>query len=248
MAVLGVLRTIARTVYALAHPRGVVVPIADEYVSVSARVARGLPKDIDSPIFRPWLESANKASVLIDAGANIGVWSVMAARRMSEGGRVFAFEPNPSTFVTLRDMARVAHGPGTIQPVQAALGQRRGTAHIVFDGDSTLAHLGTAGIPVPLTTIDVFCESNQVAPSAIKIDVEGAELDVLRGARQVMATCRPTILLELHYRPEMGCTPEALLPLLKDLGYRAHAPHGGELVTPESMYRNPAMRLSPAAG
>ncbi|MGQ0715208.1 MAG: FkbM family methyltransferase [Gemmatimonadaceae bacterium] len=238
-------RALWRAAYVASHPTGTTVLLGAEPIRVSARVARGLPRMIDSPIFETWLSLASNAFCLIDAGANIGIWSVAAARRMRPGGQIFAFEPAPETFRLLQDMARVAQGPGRVTPVESALGKDEGQTQLVLGDDSTTNHIGDRGVAVPLTTLDAFCETNRIQPSAIKIDVEGAELDVLRGGAGLLAMHGPTIALELHNRPQMGATPELLLPLLSELNYQAVAPNGDALTTPAAMYGNPAMLLRP---
>jgi hypothetical protein len=76
-----------------------------------------------------------------------------------------------------------------------------------------------------------------LAPNAIKIDVEGAEVMLLRGAMNTLRTRRPVVVLELHWLPEMGVTPDAVLTLFNELGYVAHEPITDRAITESSTLR-----------
>jgi FkbM family methyltransferase len=221
------LRTIARTAYTMLHPNGVSIMVNGTSLRVSAMIARGVRPRIEADTLPTWLEAARGAHCVIDAGANVGVWSALTARVLTPGGTVHAFEPAPRAFTYLTDTARVALGPAAIVPIHSALGDHEGTVSMtIIAGSAPTNHLATdgQGTPVPMTTIDAYCARLGLTPNAIKIDVEGAELLVLRGAMNTLRTQRPLVVLELHWLPEMGVTPDAALRLFDELGYVAHEP------------------------
>jgi FkbM family methyltransferase len=168
---------------------------ADEYVAF---------KDVVRP-----------GSIVLDAGANLGAYTVLFAQWVGPHGRVFAFEPAPECRAGLKRQlalngvaARVAVRG---EAVAGASGVRRFLASGLH-GDNRLTAAGVPGdgIVVATTSIDDFCERERVSPDVMKIDVEGAELDVLRGARQTIARAGASLALfvELHPSlwPQFGIT------------------------------------------
>jgi hypothetical protein len=77
-------------------------------------------------------------------------------------------------------------------------------------------------VEVPVTTIDSYCESKNLKPSLIKIDVEGFEFSVLNGAKKILKEVRPRILVELHPMcwPALGIDKSWASTQLRALNYR----------------------------
>lgn len=130
-------------------------------------------------------ESLSKAEFIFDIGANFGVISCIAARRRPSA-RIFAFEPHPQTFRSLEANLR-DNGIANVQAFELALGARAGEIGFTSHGSPASNRIATgseAAIRVPVTTLAEFCRDNSVERiDFLKIDVEGADLDVLEGAR-----------------------------------------------------------------
>lgn len=149
----------------------------------------------------------------LDVGAWYGPWSRAMASRLD---RVVAFEPNPSVATILSRTV-----PANVRVVRAAATDRVGTDELWVPvtgmGTEAVASLrqaaGARAVPVDTTTIDSL---NLPDVTMIKLDVEGAELAALRGARATLERCRPVLLIELEYRH--GPVDE-VLALLAELGY-----------------------------
>lgn len=138
---------------------------------------------------------------IIDVGANIGLVSLVLARRFPDR-EIHAFEPNPTTFETLKaNVARnratkvschryaVSDADGTVMFDNDPI--KRGTASISRDGGGHVAE-------VPATTLDSFVAKQGIdAIGLLKIDVEGYETLVLRGAQRVLKEIRPAIYFEV---------------------------------------------------
>lgn len=127
--------------------------------------------------------------VAIDVGANIGQTAaeLCAAFR---GCQIVSFEPVPATFAALK--TNTAAYPN-VRCVQAALGDAEGEAVMTADPLSLLNTLNTSGRPdahtisVPVTTLDAYCASAGIDRlDLLKIDTEGYEMSVLRGARRLL--------------------------------------------------------------
>jgi FkbM family methyltransferase len=155
--------------------------------------------------------------VALDVGANVGAYSLLLGQWVGPGGRVFAFEPAPTPFKGLVRHVRLNHLEQVVHPVASAVGAAQSTAPLVLAstaGESRLARSaegqagqGQAGtIDVPVISIDTFCAAEQIAPDFIKVDVEGAELDVLRGARETIRRGRGRLALFVEMHPSVWPT------------------------------------------
>jgi FkbM family methyltransferase len=158
------------------------------------------------------LDEVRPGTRFADVGANIGVYTVAAARR---GALVTSFEPNPATAALLRRTVALNGVGDRVTVREVALASSPGDRMLVSSG-------GVANVAARLDRggdVRVRAEILDAAYDVVKIDVEGAELDVLAGAAPVLAdpARRPhTIVLELHVavlRRE-GADPAAFRELL----------------------------------
>jgi FkbM family methyltransferase len=138
--------------------------------------------------------------VCADIGANVGALSLAMAQQTGPAGTVYAFEPGPMLHERLQTNIRLNH-LRSIVPIQQGLSDRRGVLQWAEDmnnrGNAGL--LCTSGIPVPVLTLDEFCQEWGVTRlDFIKVDVEGMELEVFKGASWVMSTLRPVLYFETH--------------------------------------------------
>ena len=141
----------------------------------------------------------------LDVGAYHGLYSLLAAKRLRGAGRVVAFEPSPRERHRLR-LHRWMNG-FDIRVESFAVGSNEGAVKmfIVTCGDPTMNSLrrpsmeGTVQeISVPATCLDIYCRQSGINPiDVIKVDVEGAELEVFDGARQILKDDRPLIICEV---------------------------------------------------
>ncbi|MGZ4278387.1 MAG: FkbM family methyltransferase [Solirubrobacteraceae bacterium] len=185
------------------------------------------------------------AGAVYDVGANCGWFAVRAAR---SGRPVRAFEPVPATAgFAERNLARIAGA--NAQLVRAAVGDAPGTAtiHLYSSSGNNSLHERTlpAGHPlqrtgeleVPVLRLDDLVGTDGFPPPAlIKIDVEGSELAVLRGARATLARHRPVVVMEWAESTsrDAGHARAAIVAELRAAGYTASAvTPDGELVDPD---------------
>jgi FkbM family methyltransferase len=147
-------------------------------------------------------------ATIIEAGSNVGAYTVLFGQWVGPGGQVFAFEPDPTAFEGLRRHVEINHIGDRVTPVAAAisdgsqkslrlvLGESSGISRMAHDADGAVSNVAE----VPALSIDAFCAEHRLRPSVIKIDVEGAELAALRGARQAItaAGSRLQLFVEMH--------------------------------------------------
>lgn len=137
--------------------------------------------------------------VVFDIGANVGFFTLLSARLSGPGGSVVAFEPFPRNLVYLRRHIDLNHLTN-VTVVEAAVSDVCGTGFLGGEASNPSAlALTQKGLPVSLVTIDEMVAYRGLPrPQLLKIDVEGAESAVLRGAVSVLSSCRPAVILSCH--------------------------------------------------
>jgi FkbM family methyltransferase len=164
--------------------------------------------------------------VFYDVGANIGFFSTLAARLVGETGSVYAFEPHPTSCAAAQRNAEL-NGFATVTVVPAAVSNVEGPMTLSLADISARHHLGTeAGIEVDVVTLDHWRRrASAPPPTLVMIDVEGSELAVLDGMREILAAHQPVVCCEVHW---LG---DAFLDYfrreLTTLGYTLRNLHGG---------------------
>ncbi len=142
---------------------------------------------------------------VFDAGANCGFFALYQATAHPER-RVFCFEPHPATFQHLQKNIAANHLEQRVFPIHAAVGATTGECSIHISEESSMAFVNTSplqllqapkSVKVPLMSLDAFAEKEGVWPDYLKIDVEGFESEVLRGAPHCLERAR-WVMLEYH--------------------------------------------------
>jgi FkbM family methyltransferase len=172
-------------------------------------------------------------AVFVDIGAHVGYYSLVAAPRIGSSGRIYSFEPMSQQFERLTENIR-RNQLFQITPLKLALSHQALAAvlHLNDAHNTGSASLRPAsGGPVvhqetvECTTLDLFAESEGLSRlDVVKIDVEGLEVAVLRGASRTLARFRPVILIEVvdRLQTEGGSTREELHACLGQLGYQPY--------------------------
>jgi FkbM family methyltransferase len=134
----------------------------------------------------------------VDIGANYGTYTLAMAQAVRPNGRIWAYEPASATARCLRNMI-ARNGLSNVEMIQAALSDRTGTGRLHVGDQGELNRLGAQGDgeEVPLTTVDAECASRPWSRiDFIKIDAEGAELEILRGGDVFFAEQSPLVMFE----------------------------------------------------
>jgi FkbM family methyltransferase len=156
-------------------------------------------------------------SVFIDAGANIGLMSLYAASKVGKQGKVFAFEPFPKIYDRLLANIKLNEF-NQIQSFPVALGSKAGEGLLYPNtkynpGASSLiqTNAGGDGVRVPVDVLDKIVSDNQLV-DVLKIDVEGFELEVLKGAQSLLKReTAPALIVECSaIRENYGYTTDEL--------------------------------------
>jgi FkbM family methyltransferase len=138
-------------------------------------------------------------SVVYDIGANVGYYTLLASQLGGSSGQVFAFEPVPRNCALLRQHLKL-NKVSNASLIEAAVSSADGEARFDTGPNPSMGHLAADGaLRVRSVTLDtlVFGQATP-PPQVIKIDVEGAEAEVLTGGSETLLRHRPLILLATH--------------------------------------------------
>jgi len=169
---------------------------------------------------------------VIDVAANIGLHAAYLSKRVGPTGRVFAFEPVAYNIDRLNANLRLNHCQN-VSIVKAVAGPSRGRVDL-WEVAQTERGLGTSSVvfnpsiralrergavkqvEVEQITLDWFVAANELEVDFVKIDVEGYDLEVLRGATSLLAKQSPTLIIEFKPRrlSDLGVRPEDYAELL----------------------------------
>jgi len=209
--------------------------------------------DSGEPEVRWIREWVSPGDTVLDIGANYGLYTYHASKAVGKSGRVYAFEPIPYTIATLRKVCRllrlrnvnfVALGcsdeAATVKfslPMQSNNTLSAGLAFISVDAEAKSIRRSKAGwertreVEAQVVRIDDFLPHLNNG-SLIKVDIEGADLLALRGARNTIERNRPVIVMEVEPRwyESYGITAEAIVQFFDELNYEIHECVGGELL------------------
>jgi FkbM family methyltransferase len=210
--------------------------VHDQTVRIHPDARHLVPHESEPALYQHLRATIQPGDVVLDVGAFVGVYAVLEARWAGPAGRVVAFEPTPSSVaLARRHLAWNANGAAPIELVEAAVSDRA-TRAILHEYDahglpytnSLVASADTAaaasGREVAVVTIDDVCRELGVMPSVIRMDVQGAELHALLGAREtIRAAPRLAIVAEMHPQcwPGFGITEADVRRALQELGLAA---------------------------
>ena len=142
---------------------------------------------------------------VFDIGAHLGYYSLLLAKCVGPGGRVVSFEAAPQNFRTLRNNV-LLNNLKNVELINSAVFSKEGPIQMsvsstdVASGDWSISRQSNGStIQVPAITLDQFCKRSDFQPDFLKMDVEGAEYDVLLGGSEMITRSRPTMMIELHH-------------------------------------------------
>lgn len=194
------------------------------------------------------LSKLQPGDTFYDVGGHFGQYSVSAGLKVGNTGKVVTFEPGPIQRQYL-ETNKELNGLTQQTIVAAALSDHQGelglhVPSLVDIGKSQLVDPSTdsGAIKVPITTLDLYCEENGIDRiDVMKVDVEGAELGVFRGASRVLHSVRPKAIFYESVDvlcEAFGHTPAETHELLEGAGYKICALKNGELTTVSAAERS----------
>lgn len=204
----------ARGLLRFAWGRRVFFTLYDIY---KARMEAG---EIDA--LRRWVPAGAR---VVDVGANVGFFAMRFAEWVGAGGQVIALEPESRNHQELQRRVNDAGRAAVVVVHRAVADRHDGEVRLEVNPDHPGDHkIGDDGIAVKAWAVDSLCLPDGRPVTLIKIDVQGAELRVLEGAKGVLMRDRPALFVELDPRAldRFGTDIACVLVFLATLGYRPH--------------------------
>ena len=172
--------------------------------------------------------------LVLDVGGHHGLMAIVAAKKLLPGGKVISFEPNPFARAIFNENCAL-NGIRNVQVETCALSDHRGTAKFYLQKGSVswnssffkdfACQNGRDEVEereVQVSTLDEYVAARSLKPAFLKIDAEGSEFLILKGAMRTIEKCRPIVSME--FNPESavaaGTTIESIQSVFEDMGYK----------------------------
>jgi len=184
--------------------------------------------EVESLMANLFASVIRRGMVVLDIGAFVGWYALLAARKVGDEGKVYAFEPDPRNFELLNENLRLNRVDSRVVRLPRAVSDKAGEQQFFLHGGdqsrSSLIASGGADKSTSVTTVvlDDFLERN-LTVDVIKMDIEGGEVNALRGMRETLARAAPTIKLFVECNPGSlqyaGESAQSLIAELRQLGF-----------------------------
>lgn len=195
-------------------PNNIAVIEGDTHISKWVESRKTLK--IARKMLAPFRKHVKRGGKVIDVGANIGDHTITYAEWVGKTGSVYAFEPNEEAFECLvHNMSRFPN----VFSMNQALAEKSGRAQFVKQDNVGASYLTGIGGSIPLRALDEYMFQSV---NFIKIDAEGYETRIIRGAASTIENSRPVMLIEVNLGAlvRAGSSRDELFELLKSMKYR----------------------------
>ncbi|MBK8091119.1 MAG: FkbM family methyltransferase [Verrucomicrobiaceae bacterium] len=188
-------------------------------------------------------DHATRNMQFLDVGTHWGVFTLAAIHYGGKGVRVVGIEASSDAVAVYKENLQLNNVVSQVDIINAACGESVGELKMLTTGAGGADYLVVpAGerfdtVTVPQVTIDSTVVSAGFKPTHVKIDVEGFEEEVLRGAFQTLRNFKPTVFLELHglLINNRGKRPQNVLGLLREAGYSKWLNLDNQVITTEEL-------------
>jgi FkbM family methyltransferase len=191
-------------------PRGVAGKINGETIRIPLGFHRYYPSVYEEE--KTWFikKHCRPGSTAIDIGAHIGIFSFFLAKQVGKKGRVYSFEPSPFTFGVLQQTVKYNGLQDIIEPRMQVVSNSHGNIPFFLSNSSDISNANSINmknipdgnakrIMIPAIMLDDFLNDAAFSHlSFVKIDAEGAEFEILKGATALIKKYRPYMTLEIH--------------------------------------------------
>ncbi len=212
--------------------RGIKRTFEGNDLRMPARFYKYFPEGYEKENFCFINNEVKKGMTVLDIGAHIGLMVVIFSKKVGREGAVYAFEPTPSTFKILQETIKL-NNVKNVNAIPVALAEKKGKLNFYIsdnsaDNSNSLVNNHRTdrkeeAIEVEVNTVDHFVAEEKINNiDFIKIDVEGAEFQLLKGSIGTIKKHKPKIILSIH--PEgiknFGDSAEDIWNLLNDARYK----------------------------
>jgi len=191
-----------------------------------ALAIRGVHEEFQTHLFS---KALTKNDIVVDIGAHIGYYSLMSARIVGNGGKVYAFEPDPENLRLLLKNIRLNGFSHIIYPVRKAISDVSGVTKLFLSSEDTGSHSisvsnrGKQHVEVRTITLDEFFATlGNYEVDIIKMDIEGAEMKALLGMDKVLRNNNDLVIFSEFWPygiAHSGHSPRRFLKIIKEYGF-----------------------------
>jgi FkbM family methyltransferase len=237
-----------KIVNAFTGGRGLRKKINGFFLRLPTRYINYFPETYEQENFLFLQRQVKAGDKVLDIGAHIGLFSVIAAQLVGKNGKVYAFEPAAETNSLLKQTVAINKLESIVETYQEAMGEKSGKATFYVsavkgdNSNSTVSYKDDRklfAMEVNMLSIDDFVKAKNLDKlSFIKIDVEGAEYDTLRGAENTLRNLQPACILAIHPEPiaAKGDSLENIYDLVSSSNY--HIYYLGKIISKEDFCSN----------
>ena len=187
---------------------------------------RGVSEVYEPDVWHNLMSNVLVGDNVVDVGSYIGLYSIAIAKRVTNSGKVFAFEPDPKNFQSLTSHVALNQVTEIVEPINMAVADKSSVIHFQSERDSQSSISTTATgntISVNCTSLDKYFPNTKI--ELLKIDVEGWEEKVLEGASLLLSDKnRSPRLIYIEVHPfawkEVGTSWDSLINLLSKYNYK----------------------------
>lgn len=190
-----------------------------------------LKDEYEPDVTKIFLNEIHEGDIVIDIGANIGYFTLLAARLVGEKGKVFAFEPEPNNYDLLLKNIEINNYKNVI-PIQKAVSNENKTTKLFLRQDSSMnsllegfnANPSIGDISIDTVTIDNFFKDNPLKSKIklIKMDIEGAEMQAILGMLDLIKENKELVIIT-EFNPSFirksGFEPQDFLSKINEFGF-----------------------------
>ncbi len=186
-------------------------------------LTKGTYEEFETELFK---KEVKKGMIVLDIGANIGYYTLIAANLVGENGKIFAFEPEPNNFALLKKNVEI-NGYKNVILIQKAVSDICGMTKLFLSSEDESAHgmfkvNNRKSITIETITLDEFFNKGQKI-DVVKMDIEGAEMLALLGSERMIRE-NDKLAIFSEFRPEdikrSGLSGEDYLAALMEYGFR----------------------------
>ena len=219
--------------------RGAAWRVNGEPIRIDPRVRSLVAPETEPELWAYLRDAVHPGDAILDVGSFLGTYAILMARWGGPKTRVLAFEPTPSSIHLIYKHLDFNQVANQVTVVSEAVGEAPGSVDLHLHSDpyrnaigiTDPAGSGAGTTRVPVTTLDMACSARDFRPTLLRMDVQGFEYAVLRGARRTIAENRGRLrmVLEVHPQlwPMMDITERKFDALLEELGLRAQPLRAG---------------------
>ena len=186
--------------------------------------------------FPIYLRLSKESDCFFDIGAHIGIVTLAVAKNIKKNGVIYAFEPSKVNLKFLKyhiDCNKMKN----VKIVDKLVSSSENKKVIFYEapessGMNSIVSLSKKKITnknLPQSiTLDLFCQNNNVYPDIIKVDIEGSEIEMLKGAKKILKKFKPLIFLSYHpyHIQKLGYQKSSFFDILGNLGYKIYDLNG----------------------